>query len=142
MVTPRLSQGLCCRTNKRLIEVNEADIVIGDCWLHKHGLTTGSKLGTATTAISIRQAYRWRLVMWLKLSGKSHKFGDPQDFNAHVHSQDLRLLQSLFETRSSCKLYEKLTHVILVRALLSLADSNWSLSISVSSQPVMLQPTS
>jgi oleate hydratase len=134
---PTTVSGIMLQDEQALIEVNEADIVMVTVGSTNTGLQLGANLEPPLLLSQSDKLIDGAWSLWLKLSGKSHKFGDPQDFNAHVPQSRLETFTVTLRNSEFMQLYEKLTHVIPGSgALLSLADSNWSLSISVPHQPV------
>jgi oleate hydratase len=123
--------------DEQLIEVNQADIVMVTIGSSISGLQLGANLEPPPLPSQSDKFIDGDWSLWLKLSQKSHKFGDPLNFNAHVPLSRLETFTVTLRDSEFMQLYEKLTHDSPGSgALLSLADSNWSLSISVPHQPV------
>ncbi|KFY67392.1 hypothetical protein V496_01583 [Pseudogymnoascus sp. VKM F-4515 (FW-2607)] len=121
----------------QLIKVNEADIVITTLGSTDSGLQLGSNLEAPLLLPQSDESIYDGWSLWRKLSEKSHKFGDPLNFKAQVPQSRLETFTINLHKSQFVELYEKLTNNRPGSgALLSLADSNWSLSISVPHQPI------
>jgi oleate hydratase len=125
------------RDEEQLIGVGQTDIVMVTLGSVSSGLQLGTNLEPPPLPSQSDKFIDGDWSLWLKLSQKSHKFGDPLNFNAHVPQSRLETFTSTLRNSAFIQLYEKLTHDRPGSgAMLSLADSNWSLSISVPHQPI------
>lgn len=120
------------------IQVDPTDIVI----VTLGSTTAGAVLGTNTSSppsLSVsweEQMDRdWRL--WQKLSQVSPKFGDPAQFLSQTLRAIVETFTTTFQGPEFMELYEGLAHDRPgTGALVSLAESNWSITISIPHQPV------
>jgi oleate hydratase len=134
---PTTVSQIVLQDEKQPIEVNEADIVMMTVGSSNSGLELGANLESPPFPSPSETAIDGAWSLWLKLSQKSHKFGDPLNFNDHVSQSRLETFTVTLRDSEFMQLYEKLTHNSPGSgALLSLADSNWLLSICVPHQPV------
>ena len=77
----------------------------------------------------------WRL--WQTLAQKSPKFGDPDKFLPRALQSSIETFTTTIQGTEFIQKYKNLTHDQPgVSALLSLTESNWSITISVPHQPV------
>lgn len=134
---PTTVSGIVLLEGEELIEVNQADIVMVTLGSTNSGLQLGTNLEPPHLSPEPENFIDGSWSLWLKLSQKSHKFGDPLNFNSHVSQSRLETFTTTLRSPQFVQYYEKLTHDTPgSAALLSLADSNWSLSISVPHQPI------
>ena len=123
---------------EKIVTVDANDIVI----ITLGSINSGSQLGTnnesppslADTENLLND--QWRL--WSKLSNKSLKFGNPENFYSRV--PESRLLTFTITTQKAPELFNRLLPLTRDKRrraqLLSLKDSNWLLNLSVPNQPV------
>ncbi|KFY04282.1 hypothetical protein V491_09404 [Pseudogymnoascus sp. VKM F-3775] len=122
---------------EQTIKVNEVDIVIATLGSTDSGLQLGANLEPPPVLPQSNEFIYDGWSLWLKLSEKSHKFGNPLNFKAQVPQSRLETFTITLRNSEFIELYEKLTNNRPGSGpLLSIADSNWSLSISVPHQPV------
>lgn len=77
----------------------------------------------------------WRL--WQKLAEKSPKFGNPANFLSQGLRSTIETFTTTFQGPEFMRLYEQLAHDRPgTGALVSLNDSNWSITIAIPHQPV------
>jgi oleate hydratase len=120
------------------IRVDPTDIVIATLG----STTAGAGLGTNNSSppdLSLnwedRMVRDWRL--WQKLAQISPKFGDPTNFLSQNLRSTIETFTTTFEGPEFMLLYEKLTHDRPgTGAMLSLSESNWSITLSIPHQPV------
>ncbi|OXV05816.1 hypothetical protein Egran_06416 [Elaphomyces granulatus] len=126
------------RGTEKIVTVDANDIVI----ITLGSINSGSQQGTnnkppptlADTENLLND--QWRL--WSKLSKKSMKFGNPENFYSRV--PESRLLTFTITTQKAPEFFSRLLPLTCDKRrrtqLLSLKDSNWILNLSVPNQPI------
>jgi oleate hydratase len=118
-------------------EVKPSDIVVVTIGSTNSGLQLGDDSTPPSLPSHSDQLVNSDWSLWIKLAQKSEKFGHPLSFNAHIQQSQLEAFTTTLYGPEFSLLYERLTNDEPGSgALLSLANSNWSLSISFPHQPV------
>ncbi|KAH8800916.1 oleate hydratase [Xylogone sp. PMI_703] len=111
---------------EQMIEVNQADVVMVTVGSAHLGLQQGTNMEPPLPPSQSDEIVDGDWSLWLKLSRKSDKFGDPHNFNAHISQSRLETFTIILRSSEFTQLYEKLTHDRPgLGSLLSFADSNW-----------------
>lgn len=126
------------RSLKR-IEVGLSDIVIITIGSTSAALHIGDNLTPASVSSNQDLLANDDWALWNTLARKSEKFGQPLTFNTHIQQSQLETFTTTLYGPEFSLHYARLTgDEPGSGALLSLAHSNWSLSISFPHQPVFL----
>ncbi|KAJ5369902.1 uncharacterized protein N7496_005994 [Penicillium cataractarum] len=120
------------------VNINPTDIVIATLG----STSAGASLGTNQSSppnLSLNceneVARDWRL--WLRLAQHSPKFGCPNNFLSQGLRSTVETFTTTFHGPDFMVLYEKLTHDRPgTGAIITLAESNWAISLSIPRQPV------
>lgn len=120
------------------VNIDLTDIVIATLGSTSAGASLGTNLSSPPN-LSLNWENEisrdWRL--WQRLSQDSPKFGNPDNFLSQCLSSTVETFTTTFQGPDFMVLYEKLTHDRPgTGAIITLAESNWAISLSVPRQPV------
>lgn len=120
------------------VSINPTDIVIATLGSTSAGASLGTNLSSPPN-LSLNWenevACDWRF--WQRLAQHSPKFGCPNNFLSQGLRSTVETFTTTFHGPEFMVLYEKLTHDRPgTGAIITLAESNWAISLSIPRQPV------
>ncbi|RAL00842.1 oleate hydratase [Aspergillus ibericus CBS 121593] len=119
---------------QKAIEVRPEDIVIVTLGSTSSGSQRGSNDAPPTPPQEVKNG-DWSL--WIELAEKCSDFGNPLNFHRNIEQAAVENFTVTLRNSDFMQRYETLTHDKPgAGALISFADSNWGLSLSVPRQPV------